>query len=464
LTSARADAIVFFGATGDLVHKELFPALQGLVGDGGTHMPFIGVARSPWTTEQLRARARDSLEQSGRLDPQAFEKLASLLHYISGDYGAPETYAAVRRALGGARHPLLYMAVPPSVFPVVTDALADAGCVDGARVMIEKPFGRDLASAKELNRTLRRHFPEEEIFRIDHFLGKEPVQNITYTRFANPLLEPVWNRDHIHRVQITMAEDFGVRNRGRFYEEAGAIRDVVQNHLLQLLAIAAMDPPGGTGADALGDEKVRLLEHVQPFEAQNVVRGQYRGYRSADGVAPDSTVETYVAMKLFIDSWRWSGVPFYIRAGKELAVRSTELFVEFKRPPRDLFGEVVPPGSSHVRMRIGPDIAVGIGMRVKTHGEQMVGRDVELTLTSCPGDARPPYQRLFSDAIAGSKELFARQEGIEASWRIVEPVLGDVTPVFFYEPGSWGPVEAEALPGADGPWIDPVPPEQAECR
>ncbi|NLO27055.1 MAG: glucose-6-phosphate dehydrogenase [Actinobacteria bacterium] len=464
MTAARTDALVFFGATGDLVHKELFPALQGLVHDGGVRMPFIGVARSPWTTEQLRARAKDSLEQSGRFDPQAFEELAPLLHYISGDYGAPETYVAMRRALGGARHPLLYMAVPPSVFPVVTDALAGAGSTEGARVMIEKPFGRDLASAKELNRTLRRHFPEEDIFRIDHFLGKEPVQNITYTRFANPWLEPVWNRSHIHRVQITMAEDFGVKNRGRFYEEAGAIRDVVQNHLLQLLAIAAMDPPGGAGPDAIGDEKVRLLEHVQPLEARNVVRGQYRGYRSADGVAPDSTVETYVALKLFIDNWRWSGVPFYIRAGKELAMRSTELFVEFKRPPRDLFGETVPPGSSHLRMRIGPDIAVGFGMRVKVHGEQMVGRDVELALTSCPGDAHPPYQRLLSDAMAGNKELFARQEGIEASWRIVEPVLGDATPVFSYEPGSRGPVQADGLTGTDGPWIDPAPPEPTECR
>jgi glucose-6-phosphate 1-dehydrogenase len=355
------------------------------------------------------------------------------------------------------------MAVPPSVFPVVTDALAAAGCTEGARVVIEKPFGRDLASAQELNRTLLRHFPEEAIFRIDHFLGKEPVQNITYTRFANPLLEPVWNLDHVQRIQITMAEDFGVRNRGRFYEEAGAIRDVVQNHLLQLLAIVAMDPPGGGRMDAYSDEKARLLELVRPLEPANLVRGQYRGYRSADGVAPDSTVETFVAMKLFIDSWRWSGVPVYIRAGKELPVRATEVFVEFKRPPCDIFGEDISPGSSHVRMRIGPDIAVGIGMRVKRHGEQMVGRDVELTLTSCPGDAKSPYERLFSDAIKGNRELFARQEGVEASWRIVEPVLDNVTPVFPYDPGTWGPVEAEGLTGADGPWTDPIAVDTVDC-
>ncbi len=456
MTAPRSDAFVFFGATGDLVYKEIFLALQGLARDGGLDMPLIGVARSPWTTEQLIRRAEDSIRQSGRFDSTAFQKLARLLRFVPGDYGAPQTYVAIREALGGAQHPLLYMAVPPSVFPVVTDALADAGCTRGARLVVEKPFGRDLSSAQELNRTLRRHFPEEAVFRIDHFLGKEPVQNITYTRFANSLLEPLWNREHIQRIQITMAEDSGVRNRGGFYEEAGAIRDVIQNHLLQVLAIVAMDPPGGAGVDAQREEKVRLLEHVLPLEPANVVRGQYRGYRSAPGVAPDSTVETYAAVKLFIDSWRWSGVPVYIRAGKCLAVKSTEVFVEFKRPPRDVFRESVPAGSSHVRMRISPDMAIGIGMRVKLPGEQMAGRNVELTLTSRAGEGAPPYQRLLSDAIRGEAELFASQAGVEASWRIVEPVLDDVTPVFMYEPGTWGPVEAERLTGADGPWVDPA--------
>ena len=464
MTVPRSDALVFFGATGDLVDKEIFPALQGLIGEAKADLPLIGVARSPWTTDQLRTRAKESLERSGSFDPAAFEKLAGLLQYVSGDYGAPETHIKIRKALGGARRPLYYMAVPPSVFPVVTAALAATGRAEGARVVVEKPFGRDLASARALNRTLLEHFPEEAIFRIDHFLGKEPVQNITYTRFTNPLLEAVWNRDHIRSIQITLAEDFGVKGRGGFYEEAGAIRDVVQNHLLQVLAIVAMDPPGGGSPDAYRDEKARLLKAIPPLEPAQVVRGQYQGYRSATGVAPDSTVETYAALRLSIDNWRWAGVPVYIRAGKELATTCTEVFVELKRPPRETFGEIVPPGSGHVRMRISPDVVIGIGMRVKVPGDRMVGRDVELTLASCPGDAKTPYQRLFADAIRGNHELFARQDGVEESWRIVDPVLDDVTQVHPYETGTWGPEEAERLIGTDGPWIDPVPPLATECE
>jgi len=463
MDALHSDALVFFGATGDLVYKEVFAALQGLVRDEGFRMPLVGVARSPWTPEQFRARARESLEQKGIFDPDAFAELAGLLQYVSGDYGAPETYARIRETIGEARRPLFYMAVPPSVFPVVTAALAASGRAEGARVVVEKPFGRDLASARELNATLLRHFPDDAIFRIDHFLAKEAVQNLTYTRFANPLLEPIWNRDHVRSIQITMAEDFGVKERGGFYEEAGAIRDVVQNHLLQVLAIVTMDPPVGNNPDAYRDEKVRLLKAVAPLKPENVVKGQYRSYRSARGVAPDSTVETYVALKLFIDSWRWAGVPVYIRTGKELAVSATEIFVEFKRPPRETFGEVVPPGSSHVRMRISPDIAIGMGLRVKVPGEQMVGRDLELTLTSCPSDGQPPYQRLFSDAIQGNHELFARQDGVEESWRIVGPVLDGQAPVYPYDAGSWGPVEAEQLIGTDGPWIDPVVSAEARC-
>jgi glucose-6-phosphate 1-dehydrogenase len=458
-----SDALVFFGATGDLAYKGIFPALQGLLRDAGVSLPLIGVARSPWTVDQLRARAKDSLEQHGSFDAADFAKMADLLQYVPGDYGAPETYDSVRKALGGAKRPLYYMAVPPSVFPVVTAALAASGCAEGARVMVEKPFGRDLASARALNQTLLEHFPEEAIFRIDHFLGKEPVQNITYTRFTNPLLEPLWNRDYIRSIQITLAEDFGVKNRGGFYEEAGAIRDVVQNHLLQLLAIVAMDPPGGGSSDAYRDEKARLLRAIPPLLPGHVVRGQYWGYRSANGVAPDSNVETYAALKLSIDNWRWAGVPIYIRAGKELAATATEVFVEFKRPPRETFGEIVPSSSGHVRMRLSPDVVIGVGMRVKLPGDRMVGRDMELTLTSCPGDAKPPYQRLFTDAIHGNHELFARQDGVEESWRIVDAVLGDVTQVHPYEPGTWGPKEAERLVASDGRWIEPVPSMGTEC-
>jgi glucose-6-phosphate 1-dehydrogenase len=462
---SRADAFVFFGATGDLVYKEIFPALQGLVKAGMAAMPLIGVARSPWTTDQLRARARSSLEDKGNFDPVAFEKLAGQLQYVSGDYGDPQTHVRIRQALGDAQRPVFYMAVPPSVFPVVTDALSCTGCSQGARVVVEKPFGRDLVSAQRLNETLHKHFPEESIFRIDHFLGKEAVQNIPYTRFANPILEPIWNGDHVRSIQITMAEDFGVKDRGGFYEEAGAIRDVVQNHLLEVLTIVTMDLPGSE-PDGYRSAKVKLLRAVRSLEAHNVVRGQYRRYRSAKGVAPDSTVETYAALKLTIDNRRWAGVPVYIRTGKELAVTATEVFVQFKRPQREAFAEVVPPESCHLRMRIGPDIDIGLGLRVKVPGEKMVGNDVELTLTALPAPGDPPYQRLFSEVIRGNTELFARQDGVEESWRIVDDVLRENTPFYFYEPGSWGPEEADRLIGEDGPWTNPTVPRRswAACQ
>jgi glucose-6-phosphate 1-dehydrogenase len=452
----RSDAIVVFGVTGDLVHKEIFPALMGLVRDENCGVPVIGVARSHWTHEQLVARARDSIEEHGTFDEVAFTKLAGLLQFVQGDYNAPETFAKICTALGEAQHPLFYMAIPPSVFPAVTEAIASSLCQQNARVVIEKPFGRDLASARELNRILHEHFPESDIFRIDHYLGKEPVQNITYTRFANPLLEPIWNRDHIRSIQITMAENFGVFNRGSFYEEAGAIRDVVQNHLLQLLAVIAMDPPSGGVPDAYRTEKTRLLQAVRPLEPRDVVRGQYGNYRLEPGVATGSMVETYAALRLEIDNWRWAGVPIYIRTGKNLAVTCTEVFVELARPPRETFGEVVPRGSCHVRMRISPDIVIAMGLRVKVPGERMVGRDVELTVASHTGTSSSPYQRLLGDAMNGQQELFAREDGLEASWRIVDPVLGNVTPVNSYEPGSWGPLEADGLIGRDGPWISPV--------
>ncbi len=453
----QSDAIVVFGVTGDLVHKEIFPAIYGLFRDEGVSVPVIGVARSDWTQEQLTARARESVEARGmRIDEQVFARLAQNLHYVRGDYGAPETYEKMCDVLEGTGSPLFYMAIPPSVFPVVTESLAASGCSLNSRVLVEKPFGRDLRSAIELNTTLRKHYPEDAIFRIDHFLGKEPVQNITYTRFANPLLEPIWNREHVRSIQITMAENFGVKERGSFYEEAGAIRDVIQNHLLQLLAVVTMDPPGGGIPDAYRDEKARLLMAVRPLEPKNLVRGQYVGYRQADGVAQDSTVETFAAMKLTIDNWRWAGVPVYIRSGKQMAVTCTEVFIELRRPPRETFGEKVDTSSGHVRIRISPDIVIALGLRVKVPGDRMVGRDAELLVTSTPTNVQPTYQRLLSDAMDGVQELFAREDGVEASWRIVEPILGDRVPVEWYEPGSWGPPSARRLIGKDGPWIDPV--------
>ncbi len=453
----RCDAIVVFGVTGDLVFKEIFPALLGLVRDEGISVPIVGVARSPWSEEQLIARAKNSLERRGVYDAAAFSRLAGMLRFVQGDYHAPETFSKICDALRGAQQPLFYMAIPPSVFPAVTEAIALSVCREGARIVVEKPFGRDLASARDLNRILHAHFPEGSIFRIDHFLGKEPVQNITYTRFATTMLEPLWNRDHIRAIQITMAEDYGVFNRGRFYEEAGAIRDVIQNHLLQILAVVTMDPPGGGVPDGYRAEKVRLLEAIPPLTPADVVRGQYDGYRSAPGVAADSVVETYAALKLSIDTWRWAGVPIYIRAGKNLAVTSTEVFVEFKAPPRQTFAEVVPRGSSHLRIRISPDIVIAMGLRVKVPGDRMVGNDVELLLTSHAGNHTSPYQRLLSDAMEGQHDLFASEAGVQASWRIVDSILAVETPLHPYAAGTWGPPAADSLIGVDGPWIDPAP-------
>lgn len=462
MANFESDAFVFFGATGDLAHKQIFPSLQGLIRDEGFNLPIVGVAKAGWNLDQLKARAKDSLEKHGGLDQDAFNKLSGLLHYVDGDYNDPNTFAQLRKELGSAKQPLHYLAIPPALFGIVAEGLAKSGCSQNAQVVVEKPFGHDLASAKELNRILQRYFPEDRIFRIDHFLGKESVQNIIYTRFANPMFEPIWNRTYVRSIQITMAEQFGVENRGKFYDETGAVRDVVQNHLLQVLTNVTMDPATGEDHDAWRDQKSALLKAVRPIDPSDVVRGQYNGYRSVSGVNSSSTVETFVALKLFIETWRWADVPIYIRAGKMLPVTATEVFVEFKRPPLANFREIVPGSSAHLRMRLGPDIAIALGARVKTPGEQMTGNDVELTLTEHAADDMPPYERLLGDAMRGQPELFARQDLVEAQWRVVEPILGDVTPLYHYRPETWGPDECQAIIAGDGQWINPKVQEDKE--
>jgi glucose-6-phosphate 1-dehydrogenase len=451
----HSDALVFFGATGDLAYKQIFPALQALVKRHNLTIPIVGVAKAGWNLDQLRARARDSVATHGGVDEAAFAKLSALLQYVDGDYRDPQTFAQLRQALGNAQRPLHYLAIPPSMFAAVAEGLAKSGSATGARVVVEKPFGRDLASARELHAILDRFFSEDAIFRIDHFLGKEPVQNILYTRFANRFLEPLWNRAHIRSVQITMAEKFGVQGRGRFYEEAGAIRDVIQNHLFQVLACLAMDPPTGEESDAMRDEKARILKAVRPLTPQDIVRGQFKGYRQEEGVAPDSRVETYAAIRLFIDSWRWAGVPFYIRTGKCLPVTATEVNVTLRRPPLDTFEEKDHGSPNHFRLSLSPEVVIALGMRVKLPGERMQGEDVELIAMHQRADEMAPYERLLGDALRGDPILFAREDQIEAQWRIVDPVLGDVTPVYEYEPNTWGPAEAESLMEDPGGWLNP---------
>jgi glucose-6-phosphate 1-dehydrogenase len=451
----HSDAFVFFGATGDLAYKQIFPALQALIVRHNFNIPIIGIARSGWNLEGLQARARDSLEKHGSFDQGAFAQLSALLRYVDGDYRDPATFTRLRQALGESERPLHYLAIPPSAFSTVAQGLAKSGCARNARVVVEKPFGRDLESARTLNRILHELFGEEDVFRIDHFLGKEPVQNILYTRFANSLLEPIWNRTYIHSVQITMAENFGVQGRGRFYEEAGAIRDVIQNHLLQVLAFLTMDPPAADVPDAVRNEKARILQAIRPLASTDVVRGQFRGYREESGVAADSQVETYAAMRVFIDTWRWADVPFYVRTGKRLPLTATEVVAEFRRPPRETFGEHVPGLSNHLRLRLSPEVVIALGLRVKTAGEQMIGEDVELIAAQQPREEMSPYERLLGDALEGDQSFFAREDAVEAQWKIVEPVLGNASPLSIYEPNTWGPLEATRLIASSGKWFDP---------
>jgi glucose-6-phosphate 1-dehydrogenase len=457
MTRPVSDAIVFFGATGDLAKKQIFPALEGLVRDEGVDAPIIGVAREGWSLDQLKARARESLSSHGVFDDKAFAKLTSLLRFVAGDYTDPSTYARLRQVLGEAKRPLHYLAIPPSLFATVAEGLAKQSDGTDPRLVIEKPFGHSRESARQLDRVLNRFFPEESIFRIDHYLGKEPVQNILYTRFANSMFEPIWNRTHIDSIQITMAENFGVRDRGGFYDQTGAIRDVFQNHLLQVLANLTMDPPTGEECDAVREQKAALLKSVRPLDPAQVVRGQYADYRSVPGVKPGSTVETFVAARLFIDSWRWADVPIYIRAGKALSVTAAEVMVYFKRPPRQTFAEIAPPKSGHMRMRISPDVCIAEGLRLKLPGSELKGENVELILTEQEAAFKPPYQRLLHDAMLGVGDLFGRQDIVDAQWRIVEPVLDEHSAPIPYARGSWGPDEADQLIGSDGPWHNPLP-------
>ena len=458
----HSDAFVFFGATGDLAYKQIFPALQTMARHGLLDMPVIGVAGRAWTTDQLRARARQSLQEHGGVDPEAFAKLSARLQYLSGDYGKEDTYERLRQALDGAARPLHYLAIPPSEFETVARGLAKSGCAKDARVIVEKPFGRDLASARELNRTLQQFFPESAIFRIDHYLGKEPVQNLQYFRFANSFLDPIWNRNYVQRVQITMGESFGVEGRGRFYEEVGAIRDVVQNHMLQVLVQLLMDAPSGTDPESVRDEKVRVFRAIRPLTPEDVVRGQYRGYRQEGGVASDSQVETFAVVRLHIDTWRWSGVPFFIRAGKRLPLTATEVLVELTRPPLPVFDEIKAGQSNYIRFRLSPNVFISLGARTKVPGESMIGRKVELIACQHAAEEISPYERLLRDALRGDPSLFARQDSVEAAWRVVDPILGDATPLYEYEPNTWGPTQADRIIGGDGGWHNPMSAEGSD--
>jgi len=456
MNAPHSDALAFFGASGDLAYKKIFPALHAMARRGHLEFPVIGVAKSGWTMDQLKARARESIEKhGGGVNEAAFTKLQQHLGYVDGDYQDPSTYVALRKNLGDAKRPAHYLAIPPSLFATVVEGLGRSGCAHDARLIVEKPFGRDLPSAQELDKIAHSVFDESSVFRIDHYLGKEPVQNLLLFRFANTFLEPIWNRNYVDSVQITMAESFGVQGRGAFYEQTGAIRDVVQNHMLQVIGFLAMEPPLTTYHEAIRDEQVKVFRSIRPLDPDDLVRGQFRGYCKEPGVAPNSKVETFAAVRLHVDSWRWEDVPFFIRAGKCLPVTTTEVFVKLKRPPLRKLGE---GDTNYFRFRLSPDVIIAVGAQVKRPGEEMMSEPTELKLVHHQdGEEMDAYERLLSDAMAGDGTLFARQDAVEAAWAIVQPILGDVTPVHEYEPGSWGPPEATRLTEDIGGWHNPSP-------
>ncbi|MGA9939551.1 MAG: glucose-6-phosphate dehydrogenase [Candidatus Acidiferrales bacterium] len=467
MTLSRSDALVFFGVTGDLAHKMIFPALYAMAKRGTLKVPVIGVAFPKWSLDRLRKRVTDSIKRSGGIDDKAaLRHLLSLFTYVNGDYKDPATFAAIKKELGRARRPAHYLAIPPSLFGTVIEGLGTAKLAEHARVIIEKPFGRDLASARELNRVARSVFPEDSIFRIDHFLGKEAIMNILYFRFANSFLEPIWNRNYVASVQITLSEKFGVKGRGAFYETAGCLRDVIENHLFQIIALLAMEPPADRDFGTVHNEKTKVFQAMRPLAPDDVVRGQYAGYRKEPHVARNSDVETFCALRLFIDSWRWQGVQWYVRSGKYLAENETEILVELKPPPQRLFADSEPATgrSNYLRFQLSPDSTIALAARVKRQGKEFIGDQRELYLVEEQSGKESPYERLLGDAMAGDGALFTREDAVEAAWAVVDPVLKKHHRVRPYKRHSWGPKEADAIIASDGGWHNPrVPHGQGDA-